>query len=217
MKKVGIVLGVLLVGLIGFVATRPGEYRVERSQQIAAPADVAFDQVDVLKCWSSWSPWEKMDPGMDKTYSGPDHGVGASYEWSSSKAGKGKMTIVESSPGKEVALDLHFIAPFENDARADFTFAPTAEGTNVTWAMTGHNNFVGKFFGLFMNMDDMLGKDFESGLSSLGAVAEAAAKKKAEEQAAAQVAAAQAAAQAAAAPAAAGQAGAQPAAEPDEK
>jgi hypothetical protein len=211
MKKVGIVLGVLLVGLIGFVASRPAHYRVERSQTMAAPPEVAFEQVDTLKTWSSWSPWEKMDPGMDKTYTGPDHGVGAAYEWSSSKAGKGKMTIVESTPGKQVALDLHFIAPFENNAHAEFTFAPAEGGTNVTWAMAGDNNFMGKLFGLFMNMDDMIGKDFETGLSGMKTVAEAAAKKQAEDQAAAQA----AAAQAAAAQAAAAQAGAQPAAEPD--
>jgi hypothetical protein len=214
MKKIGIVVGVLVLGLIGFVATRPAHYHVERSQMVAAPADIAFDQIDVLKTWSSWSPWEKQDPSVEKTYSGPERGVGAAYEWSSQKVGKGKMTIVESTPAKRVALELHFIAPFENTARAEFTFAPAAEGTNVTWAMDGDNNFMGKFFGMFMNMDTMIGKDFETGLTGLKTVAEAATKKRAEDQAAAQA----AAAQAAAAQAAAAQAGTQqPAAEPGEK
>ena len=214
MKKVGIVVGVLVLGLIGFVATRPAQYHVERSQMIAAPADVAFDQVDTLKTWSSWSPWEKMDPAIEKSYSGPEHGVGAAYQWSSQKVGKGTMTITESTPAKQVALDLHFIAPFENTAHATFSFAPAAEGTNVTWAMDGNNNFMGKFFGMFMDMDKMLGKNFEDGLADLKTIAEAATKKKAQDQAAAQA----AAAQAAAAQAAAAQAGAQqPAAEPGAK
>jgi len=195
MKKVAIGLAVALVALIAFVATRPDTYRVERSQEVATPPEVVFDHVDGYKAWPAWSPWEKQDPAMEKKYEGPERGAGAMYSWKSAKVGEGKMTTLESEPGKHVGIELKFIAPFENTARADFAFEPAGPGaTKVTWSMDGKNNFVGKFFGLFMDMDSMIGKDFEAGLSGLKAVAEADAQKRAAERAAAQAAAAQAAA-----------------------
>lgn len=214
MKKFLIGLVVLLGGLIGFIASRPSTYHVERSVEMNAPAPVAFDQVDSLKSWSAWSAWEKLDPAIEKTYEGPERGKGAAYTWRSQKVGVGKMTVLESEPSKHVGLELQFIKPWENTARADFTFEPAGSGTKVTWAMEGHSNFVAKAFGLFMDMDDMIGKDFEKGLAGLKDVSEAAAKKQAEEQAAAQAAAAQAAAAQAAAPEAAPAAGDPAAAKP---
>ena len=220
MKQAFIGIGIAFVALIVFVATRPAEYRVARSEDVAAPADVVFDQIDSYKAWPAWSPWEKQDPAMTKTYEGPERGVGAMYSWKSAKVGAGKMTTLESEPGKHVGIELKFIAPFENTARADFTLEPSgADKTKVTWAMTGHNNFVGKFFGLFMDMDSMIGKDFEKGLGLLKTTSEAEAQKRAEANAAAaQAAAAAAQAQAAAAQAApAGQAPQAAAAKADAK
>ena len=139
---------------------------------------------------------------MEKKYEGPERGAGAIYSWKSAKVGEGKMTTLESEPGKHVGIELKFIAPFANTARADFAFEPAgADATKVTWAMNGKNNFMGKFFSLFMDMDSMIGKDFEAGLGALKTVAEADAQKRAAERAAAEAAAAQAAAAQAAAPA----------------
>jgi hypothetical protein len=139
------------------------------------------------------------------------------YSWKSEKVGTGKMTTLESEPSKHVGIELKFIAPFENTARADFAFEPAGpEATKVTWSMDGKNNFMGKLFGLFMDMDSMIGKDFEAGLAGLKSVAEADAQKRAAERAAAQAAAAQAAA-AQAAGQAAGQPGAAAGAEPTAK
>jgi hypothetical protein len=201
-----ILLGILvvIVAFLGFVAMRPAHYRVERSTEVAAPAEVVFDHVDAYKAWPEWSPWEKQDPAMEKTYEGPERGVGAMYSWKSSKVGQGKMTTLESVPGKLVGIELKFIAPYQNTTRANFAFEPSGANTKVTWSMDGDNKFMGKLFGLFMDMDSMVGKDFEKGLAQLKTVAEADAQKRAAEQAAAQAAAAQAAAaQAAAAQAAA--------------
>ena len=197
--KIVIGIVVVLVALIGFVASRPGHYRVERSQEIAAPAEVIFDHVDAYKAWPEWSPWEKQDPAMEKSYEGPDRGVGAMYSWKSAKVGQGKMTTLESVPGKQVGIELKFIKPYENTTRANFAFEPAGANTKVTWSMDGDSKFMGKLFGMFMDMDSMVGKDFEKGLAQLKTVAEADAQKRAAEQAAA----AQAAAGDAAKPAAA--------------
>jgi hypothetical protein len=186
MKKVAIGLAIALVALIAFVATRPDTYRVARSQEVAAPADVVFAHVDSYRAWPAWSPWEKQDPAMEKKYEGPERGAGAIYSWKSDKVGAGKMTTLESEAGKHVGIELEFIAPFENTARADFAFEPIgANATKVTWSMEGKNNFMGKFVGLFMDMDSMIGKDFEAGLNGLKSAAEADAQKRAAEQAAA--------------------------------
>ncbi len=180
MKKVAIGLAIALVALLVFVATRPDTYRVERSQEVAAPVDVVFAHVDSYRAWPAWSPWEKQDPAMEKTYEGPERGVGAMYSWQSDKVGAGKMTTLESEAGKHVAIELKFISPFENTARADFAFEPVgANATKVTWSMNGKNDFMGKFFGLFMDMDSMIGKDFEAGLNGLKRAAEADAQKRA--------------------------------------
>jgi len=199
LKKILIGLAVVILAFVAFVSTRPAQYHVERSQKIAAPAEIVFAQLDDFRAWASWSPWEKLDPGMQKTYSGPARGVGASYEWQGNKeVGKGRMTITEAQPTASVRYRLEFIEPFSNVAESGFTLAAAdAESTNVTWSMDGNNDFMGKAFGLFMDMDAMIGADFEKGLGELKAQAEA----KALEQRKAREAAAAAAATAAQAPA----------------
>jgi hypothetical protein len=193
LKKALLVLAVAVAGLLIFTATRPAEYRVERSTTVKAPADLVFATVSDLKAFTEFSPWEKRDPGMKKTFSASTSGVGASYGWQGNKeVGSGKMTITEHNPPSRVGIKLEFIEPFASLADTGFELAAAGPGeTKVTWAMTGHNNFVGKFFCLFMDMDKLIGKDFEEGLANLKRVVEGKA------------AAAAAAAPAAAAPAAA--------------
>lgn len=196
-KKILAVVGLLLIGFLGFVATRPSTFEVKRSLLINAPAVVVFDQVDDFKSWNAWSPWEQLDPSMKKTFNEVPSGVGASYHWVGNKdVGEGSMKITEAEAGKHLGIDLDFIAPFAAKNRTNFNFDETGEGTTVTWAMSGSNSFGGKLMSVFMDMDKMVGADFEKGLQNLKTVSEAqaaeAAKKAAADKAAAEAAAAQA-------------------------
>jgi len=114
------------------------------------------------------SPWEKLDPNMQKTFDGPAAGVGQSYAWS----GKGKMTIAESVPGQKVGIKLEFVKPMASTAMFALNLAGTPAGSFVTWSMAGNHNSIGKAFGMFMDMDNMLGSDIEKGLVLLKTVAE---------------------------------------------
>lgn len=117
--------------------------------------------------WTAWSPWEKLDPAMTRTYSGSPAGVGAVYEWAgSSKVGQGRMEILESSPSR-IKIKLDFVKPIEGHNIAEFTLEPQGSDTRVTWAMSGPSPFLSKLIGIFINMDTMIGKDFEQGLSNL--------------------------------------------------
>ena len=209
LRKILIVLAVVVVVFVAVVATRPSEYTVKRTQVVNAPPDVVFAQVNDFHQWDAWSPWAKLDPNVKTTHSGAAAGTGAVYEWSGNKdVGKGKMTVTDSAPGQHVLIALEFIEPFASKADSRFEFAPDGQGTQVTWAMSGHSGFMEKAFGLFMNMDAMIGKDFEKGLTQLATVSQAEAAKAAEAAAAAAEAAraAQAAAEKATAEAAAAEA-----------
>ena len=190
------VLAVVIVVLVIVVATRPDTYHVERSIDVSAPAAVIFPVVADLKAMGDWSPWDKKDPAMKKTYSDATTGVGASYAWEGNKqVGKGKMTITESRAPERVADKLEFIEPFPSVAETAMTLKSTGPtSTNVTWSMDGKSNFIGKAFSLVMNMDKAVGPDFEAGLTNLKGIAEAKqatlVKEAAERAAAAQAAAA---------------------------
>jgi hypothetical protein len=175
MKKVLLVLGFLIAGLAAVVATRPDTYHVERSLEIGAPAEAIFPSVSDLRNMADWSPWEKRDPAMKKTFSAETSGIGASYAWEGNKqVGKGRMTITELLPPEHVADKLEFIEPFPAVAETAMDLKPAAGGgTRVTWSMNGKSNFVGKAFSLVMSMDKAIGKDFEDGLANLKRVAEA--------------------------------------------
>jgi uncharacterized protein YndB with AHSA1/START domain len=179
LRKIGIGLGVLLLALAAGIATRPNSYRVERSATIAAPPDVVFGYVNDFHQWTQWSPFEKLDPDMKRTFDGAPSGVGSVYSWAGNRqAGAGTMTIKESAPNQRIALDLHFLKPFESAAATEFTFKPVAEGVTVTWTMSGDNTILGKAISIFASMDTLVGGQFESGLATLKAVAEAEARRR---------------------------------------
>lgn len=177
-------LGKILIGVAGVlvvflavVATRPSAYHVERKLAVAAPVDLVFGVLNDLHQFAGvlvlfGSPFEKLDLNMQKTFEGPAAGVGQSYSWSGKKAGKGKMTIVESVPGQKVGIKLEFVEPMATTATCALTLAGTPTGSFVTWSMDGNHNFIGKAFGMFMDMDNMLGADIEKGLAQLKTVAE---------------------------------------------
>jgi Polyketide cyclase / dehydrase and lipid transport len=206
LKRILLAIGVLIVGLCALIASRPPQFAVERSAVFAAASpEAVFAQVNDFHKWEAWSPWEKLDPDMKRTFGGPETGgVGATYAWvGNDKVGEGVMEILESKPGELVKFKLSFIKPFEDTSISTLTFAKEGEGTKVSWKMEGENTFVSKAFGLFMDMDKMIGDDFEKGLgqmktaaeahqAKLKADAEAAAKAEAEKKAADEAAAANA-------------------------
>jgi uncharacterized protein YndB with AHSA1/START domain len=168
-----VTIAVLIVLFIAIVALRPAEFRVERSTTVRAPAAAVFGQVNDLQNWRAWSPWEKLDPALKRTYEGPPAGTGAVYAWQGNKdVGAGRMTIVESRPGELVRMRLEFYKPFAATNDVHFRFAPERDGTAVTWSMTGQNNFFAKAIALVINMDRMVGGMFEQGLSQMKAVVE---------------------------------------------
>ncbi len=168
-----IVVASAALALLLFVATRPARFEIRRSAIINAPPAKVFPLLNDFREWTAWSPWEKLDPALVRTHSGAASGPGAIYEWAGNKkVGRGRMEITATTPPTTVVIDLHFLAPFEARNVTEFTLASVGTGTNIVWKMTGANSFMGKLMGLFMNMDQMIGKDFEAGLANLKAAAE---------------------------------------------
>ncbi len=171
--KILISLAVLIILLIIFIALQPAAFRIARSALISAPPQTVFNQINDFHKWEAWSPWLKMDPNVKQTYEGPPSGPGAKYAWSGNKQiGEGRMTILETNPPTLIRIKLEFIKPFQNTNDTEFTFQPQANQTNLTWAMSGQRPFMMKAFGLVMNMDKLVGKDFEKGLASIKQICE---------------------------------------------
>jgi len=174
-KKILLGLVVVIVVFLIVVATRPADFRVERSLAIAAPAQALFEQVNDHHNFNKWNPFLKVDPNVKNTYSGPDAGVGAVCAWDgNSDIGAGSSTITESKPGELVRMRMDWKRPMEGTSTVDFTFKPEGDKTVVTWAMYGKNGFIGKAFSIFMSCEKMCGPPFEQGLADLGKLVTAA-------------------------------------------
>jgi hypothetical protein len=173
-----IYLGLLALVAILFVlvATRPAEFRIERSVVVGASPQAIFSLLDDFRRWPEWSPYDKGDPSAQKSYAGPPSGAGSSFHYVSKKFGEGRMTVTESRPYERVALRGEFIKPFRNTTEIEFKLTRTGDGVSVTWAMAGRNNWIFKAFSLIANMDTMVGKEFEKGLVDLKQVAEGGAR-----------------------------------------
>jgi len=166
--KILIGIAILLLLFVIVVATRPAEYQVSRSAQISAPPSAVFAEVNDFHRWTAWNPWGKLDPAMKQSYGGAASGVGASYSWAGNhQVGEGRMTIIESRPDERVKIQMEFLKPFAGNSVAEFNFKPAGEQTLLTWSMSGKNNFMAKAIGLFMNMDRMIGGQFEKGLADM--------------------------------------------------
>jgi uncharacterized protein YndB with AHSA1/START domain len=176
LKKLAIGLLGLVALFVVVVATRPSTFHVERSARLDAPPNVVFPLINDFHQWPSWSPWEKLDPAMKREYSGSPQGTGAVYDWSGNDdVGVGSMRITDSQPPTRVTIALEFKEPWQATNTTLFSVAPEGDGSRVTWGMDGESNFMFKAIGLFMNMDEMVGKDFEAGLANLQRVAAAQA------------------------------------------
>ena len=166
-------LGVAVLALLGYAATRPDEFRVERHLRVAAPASRLWPLISELRPFSRWNPYERKDPLIKGAYSGAERGVGSRYDWDSQVVGKGSLEIVEQQPGQAVRLKLDFIKPFEAHNMAEFALQPLPDGaTDVSWRMQGRASFLSKLMGVFIDMDRMVGRDFEAGLQNLRELAE---------------------------------------------
>ena len=173
LKIVGAVVVVAVAAILIYASTRPDSFRVERSTAINAPPEKIFPYIERLTRWAEWSPYEGRDPAMKRAHSGAASGKGAVYEWDGNdQVGKGRMEIVDSTPPHKVVIKLDFLKPFEGHNTAELTVQPKGGQTIVTWAMYGPSTFMTKLVGTFMDMDDMIGRDFAAGLAKLKAVVE---------------------------------------------
>jgi uncharacterized protein YndB with AHSA1/START domain len=173
LKTVLIAVVVVIAGILVFASTRPDSFSVQRTTTVHAPPDKVFALINDFHRWGEWSPWEKLDPEMKRTFGGPTAGVGASYAWTgNSKVGEGRMEILKTAPTSKVEIQLDFIKPFEGHNIAEFTLTPQGENTQVLWVMHGPAPFISKLMGVFVSMDSMIGKDFEAGLANMKAAAE---------------------------------------------
>jgi hypothetical protein len=174
MWTIAIIVVVAIVAVLAFAATRPNDFSVQRSIAIRAePAKIYPLLVDFSR-WPAWSPWEKLDPTMKRTLSGSASGPGAVYAWEgSSKVGAGRMEVKEAVASSKVVIQLDFLRPFKAHNITDFTLVPRSDATtDVKWLMRGPSPFVSKLMGVFVDMDKMIGKDFEAGLANLKAAVE---------------------------------------------
>ena len=169
-----IIIVIVVAAFLIFVAMKPGTFRLERSASINAAPDKIFPLINDFHNWTQWSPFEKLDPDLQRSYSGAQSGKGAVYAYrGNNKVGSGSMEIKESVPSTKVMATLDFLKPFEAHNMAEFTLAPSAGATVVTWAMFGPRPFVIKLMTTFVSMDNLVGKQFDEGLANLKRVAEA--------------------------------------------
>lgn len=173
LKRILAVAALVVAAFLAYVATRPSTYQVERSTVITAPAEKVYGLVADFRRWADWSPWEKLDPAMKKDYTGAPGAPGASYHWAGNdKVGEGRMTITQASAPARIAYELEFLKPWQSVSSTEFKLATEGAATRVSWSMAGKVGFTEKLFSVFMDMDGMIGKDFENGLATLKAVAE---------------------------------------------
>ena len=178
LKKIALALGSIVILILGVAAMQPDTFSVTRGAIIAAPPADVFAHVNDFHKWAAWSPWEKKDLAMKKTFSGAPEGTGAIYDWTGNNdVGEGRMTLAASQPTDRIEIKMEFKKPFEDTSKVEFLFKPEGAGTNVVWNMAGKYNFFTKVICLFVSMDKMVGNDFAEGLSQLKTVAEASVKK----------------------------------------
>jgi len=167
------VIAAIVAAILVFAATKPDTFRVQRRASIKAPPEKIFALINDFNRWNAWSPWEKKDPSMKRSFGAVAVGKGASYAWEGNKeVGQGKMEITDSEPASKISIKLDFLKPFEAHNMVDFTLEPQGGATLVTWSMQGPAPYAAKIMHVFFDMDSMVGKDFDEGLANLKAIAE---------------------------------------------
>jgi uncharacterized protein YndB with AHSA1/START domain len=170
---VAIVIAVAIAVILIIATTKPATFSVQRATTVKAPPERIFPLINDFHQWGAWSPWEKKDPAMKRSYSGAASGRGAVYGWEgNNNVGSGRMEILDASAPEKIVIKLDFFKPFEGHNIAEFTMSPQGDGTSVTWLMHGPASFISKVMQVFMNLDTMIGKDFETGLANLKSLTE---------------------------------------------
>ena len=170
---IAVVLAVAIAAVLILAATKPNTLRVQRAIRIKAPAERIFPLINDFHQWITWSPYENKDPAMKRSYGGTERGRGAVYAWDGDKnVGSGRMEILETALPSKILIKLDFFKPFEGHNTAEFTMLPQGDGTHVTWLMHGPANFMSRLIQVFMNLDNLIGKDFEAGLANLKTLTE---------------------------------------------
>ena len=168
---IAVVLALAIAVVLILAATKPDTFSVQRAAMVKAPPEKIFSLINDFHRWGTWSPWENKDPGMKRTYSGAQSGKGAVYAWDGNKnVGSGRMEILDASSPSKIVIKLDFFKPFEAHNTAEFTMLSQGDAgatTNINWVMRGPAPFLSKVMQLFMNIDSMVGTDFEIGLSNL--------------------------------------------------
>jgi uncharacterized protein YndB with AHSA1/START domain len=173
LKKAALAVVAVLALILGLAAMKPDTFSVKRVVSIKAPPEKIAALITDFHQWSSWSPWEHLDPDMKRTFSGAPNGKGAIYEWEGNKdVGKGRMEVTDAATPVKTVIKLDFLKPVETSSTTEFTLLPQGDTTTVSWNMSGPMPFVSRIMSVFVNMDKMIGKDFEKGLSNLKTVAE---------------------------------------------
>jgi uncharacterized protein YndB with AHSA1/START domain len=168
-----VIILAVIAAVLGIAAAKPNTFTVKRATVIAAAPEAIFPYLEDFRRWAAWSPYEGLDPHMTKTFSGAAKGVGAAYAWDGDKkAGAGTMQITEAKPPGKLALDLAMTRPFPNANHVEFFLTPLEEGTRTAWVMTGPQPFMSKVMSVFLNMDQLIGRDFDKGLAQLKAAVE---------------------------------------------
>lgn len=162
------ILAVAIAIVLVLAATKPDTLRVQREATIKAPAEKIFPLIDDFHQWVAWSPYEKKDPAMKRSYEGAESGKGAVYAWDgNNNVGSGRMEILESSAPSKIVIKLDFFKPFEGHNTAEFTMLPQGDATHLTWLMRGPAPLMSRVMQVFINLDHMIGRDFEAGLANL--------------------------------------------------
>src|SRR5882724_9199973 len=165
---IAVILAIAIAVVLILAATKPDRFSVRREITVRAPAEKIFPLINDFHQWVAWSPYEHKDPALKRTYSGTESGKGAVYGWDgNNNVGSGRMEILESAVPSKIVIQLDFFKPFEGHNTAEFTMLPQGDGTHVSWLMHGPANFMSRLIQVFMNLDNMIGKDFETCLANL--------------------------------------------------
>jgi len=169
------ILAILVAAVLGVLAyawVKPDDFETRRTATIAAPPEKIYPLISDLHAFNSWNPFVQNDPGNKGTYSGPNAGKGAAYDFAGGKSGSGRFVITDVKPPAKLEMELIMLKPFKGDNKVEFTLVPKGGATDVTWKMSGKSSFMPKLMGVFMNMDEMVGGQFAKGLANLKALAE---------------------------------------------
>jgi uncharacterized protein YndB with AHSA1/START domain len=170
---IAVVLAIVIAVVLILAAAKPNTFSVQRGAAMKAPPEKIFSLINDFHQWGNWSPWENRDPAMTRSFSGAQSGGGAAYAWEGNKnVGSGRMEILDASAPSKITIKLDFLKPFEAHNTAEFTMLPQGDVTNVTWVMHGPAPFMSKMMQVFMNIDKLIGKDFEIGLANLKGLTE---------------------------------------------